>query len=91
MQKESESEDSDTRRMVKKLADSMRQLGLPISHSKAKGLPSDDEDGQPWLSARQKGDDGGVTDQLEACGYEVVPDVFEMAGSTCELINKVTR
>jgi hypothetical protein len=57
--------------------------------SKARRILGDDE--EPWTSVRQNSEDGRVTDQLEACGYKVVPDVFEAAGGTWELLNKVTR
>jgi hypothetical protein len=77
--------------MVGKLEESVKRLQLPIFPSKAKRILSDDEDDQPWTSARQNSEDRGVTDQLEACGYEVVPDVFEDAGGTWELLDKVTR
>ena len=70
--------------------ENVRHLRLPTYTftRKAKGLSSNNEDDQP---IRQKSEGGGATDQLEACGYEVVPDVFEMAGTTCELIGKVTN
>ena len=68
----------------------MRQLRLPTFtfNSQAKRLSGDED--QPWTSVHQKSDNGGIADQLEVCGYEVIPDVFEMAGATCELIGKVT-
>ena len=67
----------------------MKQLRLPTYTftRKAEDLSSDDECDEP---IRQKSEDGGATDQLEACGYEVVPDVFEAAGGTWKLIDKVT-
>jgi hypothetical protein len=89
LQKESKSED--TERMVMKLNQSVTPLPEFFFTSKAKLITSDDEDGQTRTSVRQNSEDGGVTDQLEACGYEVVPDVFEVAGDTWELIDKVTR
>ena len=39
-------------------------------------------------SSRSSNNDIQV-DQLEACGYEVIPDVFEDDGGTWGLINKV--
>lgn len=91
LQKEGESED--TRRMVDELNENVRQLRLPTFTftSNVRDLSSDDEDDQPWTSVRQKSEDGGVTDQLEACGYEVVSDVFEVDGSSWKLIGKVTN
>ena len=91
LQKEGESED--TRRMVDELDENVRQLRLPTFTfaSNVRDLSSDDGDDQPWTSVRQKSEDGGVTDQLEACGYEVVSDVFEVDGCSWKLIGKVTN
>ena len=42
---------------------------------------------QPGTSRQRTGN--GADDQLEDSGYEIVPDVLEMKGSTWELIDKV--
>ena len=79
--------------MVDELNENVRQLRLPtfMFTSNVRDLSSDDGDDQPWTSVRQKSEDGGVTDQLEACGYEVVSDVFEVDGCPWKLIGKVTN
>ena len=74
--------------MVDKLKENMKQLRLPTFFPKADHLSSDDEDGDP---IRQKSEDRGATDLLEACGYEVVPEVFEEAGGSWKPIEKVTN
>ena len=78
---------------LEELDENVRQLRLPTFTftSNVRDLSSDDEDDQPWTSMRQKSEDGGVTDQLEACGYEVVSDVFEVDGCSWKLIGKVTN
>lgn len=54
---------------------------------------SDDSDSdggsQAGPSVRREGDDGGANEQLEACGYEIVPDVLGTDGGTWELLTKV--
>ncbi|KAF8468574.1 kinase-like domain-containing protein [Russula ochroleuca] len=47
------------------------------------------EEDQIEPNVRRKGNDGGAIEQLEACGYEVVPDVLETDDGTWELISKL--
>jgi hypothetical protein len=83
-----EGEDEDTERRVEGLRSTIDKASekheLPTFTGKTKG----GED-QTEPNIRRKGDDGGANEQLEACGYEVVPDVLETNGGTWELISKV--
>ncbi|KAH9003154.1 kinase-like domain-containing protein [Lactarius hatsudake] len=88
-----ESDSGDTGTKVKKLATAVdnfrKKHGLPMFIGKAKRTANDDEETQPERNVRQNVGDGGATDQLEAFGYEVVPDILETEGGTWELIDKV--
>ena len=47
------------------------------------------DDGESQSGPRRKRNDGDSIEQLEACGYDVVPDVLETDGGTWELLHKV--
>ncbi|KAH9165660.1 kinase-like domain-containing protein [Lactarius sanguifluus] len=88
-----ESDNGDTGTKVKKLAASVdnfrKKHRLPIFTGKAKRTANNDGENQPERSVRRKGGDGGADEQLEAYGYQVVPDIFETEGGTWELIDKL--
>ncbi|KAH8982946.1 kinase-like domain-containing protein [Lactarius deliciosus] len=71
-----ESDNGDTGTKVKKLATSVEQF------SKEHDLPT-------FTDKTKHGGDGGAAEQLEAYGYEIVPDILETEGGTWELIDKV--
>jgi len=83
-----ESENGDTNRKVEHLKASVHEARkvhkLPTFTGKTKR-----EEDQIEPNVRRKGKDGGAIEQLEACGYEVVPDVLETDDGTWELISKV--
>jgi hypothetical protein len=86
--------ENDTEREVDELTDSVDKLGrehhLPTFTSKNTTRPTNDDGRNKGPSAdRRKGNDGGATEQLETCGYEVVPDVLETDGGTWELMSRV--
>ncbi|KAF8480135.1 hypothetical protein DFH94DRAFT_692479 [Russula ochroleuca] len=62
---------------------------LPMFTDKTKRPAGNDWGNRTGPNVRPKGDDGGANEQLEACGYEVVPDVLETDGGTWELISKL--
>ena len=82
-----ESED-DTEQRVKDLRSTVNAARKKHKLPTFTGKTKDWED-QTEPNVRRKGDDGGANEQLEACGYEVVPDVLETDGGTWELISKV--
>ena len=84
-----ESENEDTIKKVKNLVNTFDQLSkkLPAFTSKTK-RPASSDGSQPGPSVRRKGNDA-PTEQLEAHGYEIEPDVFEAEGGTWELLPKV--
>ncbi|KAH9041661.1 kinase-like domain-containing protein [Lactarius pseudohatsudake] len=88
-----ESDNGDTGTKVKKLANAVDNFGnkhgLRAFTGKAKRAANDDGENQPERNIRQKGGDGGADEQLEAYGYEVVPDILETEGGTWELIDKL--
>jgi hypothetical protein len=88
-----ESENEDTAREVKDLTASVTKVSkehkLPTFTGKTERPTNNDGGNRTGPNVRPKGDDGGANEQLEACGYEVVPDVFETDGGTWELISKV--
>lgn len=91
---QNENEDEDTRQKVRKLAESVKRLGLPMFPSKAslkRLLSDDDSEGTQSgpTSVHRESSDGGVVEQLKLCGFKVVPDVFETDGGTWELLDKV--
>jgi hypothetical protein len=86
--------ESDTQTEVDELKKAVDKLGrenqLPTFTSKKSKRPTDDDGTNEGPSThRRKGNDGGATEQLETCGYEVVPDILETDGGTWELISKV--
>ena len=86
--------ESDAQREVDELKKSVDKLSrenrLPTFTSKKTKRPTYDDGRNEGPNAhRQKGIDGGATEQLETCGYEMVPDVLETDGGTWELIFKV--
>ncbi|KAH8998393.1 hypothetical protein EDB92DRAFT_1941237 [Lactarius akahatsu] len=70
-----ESDSGDTGIKVKKLATSR--------------TANDDEEDQPKRRVRPKGGDEDAAEQLEAYGYQVVPDILETEGGTWELVDKL--
>ncbi|KAH9052928.1 kinase-like domain-containing protein [Lactarius deliciosus] len=88
-----ESDNGDTGTKVKKLATAVdnfrKKHGLPMFIGKAKRTANDDGETQPERNVRPNGGDGGADEQLEAYGYEVVPDILETEGGTWELIDKL--
>ncbi|KAH9160311.1 kinase-like domain-containing protein [Lactarius sanguifluus] len=78
-----ESENGDTAAKVKKFAISVKLFGkdhvLPRFTGKSKRTTGDDGENQS----------GDAAEQLEACGYQVVPDIFEAERGTWELISKL--
>jgi hypothetical protein len=87
---------NDTRE-VDKLMESVntliREHQLPMFNTDKKNertsTTSDDERNEGRSAHCWESNDGGVTEQLETCGYKVVPDVFEAEGGTWELLFKV--
>ena len=92
---EDDGENGDTTEKVKELTTDLDQLGKDNNLSgftgktKTKRLPGNYGRNQPGTSVHGSGGGGGAAEQLETCGYEVVPDVFETDGGTWELISKV--
>ena len=88
-----ESENEDTAREVKNITAGVNKVSrehmLPTFTSNTKCPASNDGGIQTGPNVRRKGNDGGAIEQLEACGYEVVPDVLETDDGTWELISKV--
>ncbi|KAH9168845.1 kinase-like domain-containing protein [Lactarius sanguifluus] len=88
-----ESDNGDTGTKVKKLATTVKNFGtehrLQAFTSKSKRSANDDGENQPERNVRHKGGDGDADEQLEAYGYQVVPDILETEGGTWELIDKV--
>ena len=64
---------------------------LPRFTGRTKHFARSDWETEPGTSqrARWSSNNDIQVDQLEACGYEVIPDVFEDDGGTWELLNKV--
>ncbi|KAH9041678.1 kinase-like domain-containing protein [Lactarius pseudohatsudake] len=62
--------------------------GFTGKSSKSKRT-NDDGGNQPERNVRPKGGDGGADEQLEAYGYQVVPDILETEGGTWELVDKL--
>ena len=83
-----ESENEDTKRKVKILQDSIYEVRKKHMLPTFTGKTNCGED-QTEPNVRWKSDDEGANGQLEACGYNVVPDVLETDGGTWELISKV--
>ncbi|KAH9164869.1 hypothetical protein EDB89DRAFT_2014754 [Lactarius sanguifluus] len=92
LENESDSESGDTKSRVRELTAGVDKLsqdhGMPEFTSDTKCTVSDDRENQPGPSVCPKGDARGANEQLEASGYQVVPDVFETDGGTWELIVK---
>jgi hypothetical protein len=90
-----ERENEDTAREVKNITAGVNKVSrehmLPTFTSNTKCPASNDGGIQTGPNVRRKGDNGGPIEQLEARGYEVVPDVLETDGGTCELISKVQQ
>jgi serine/threonine protein kinase len=87
-----ESGDGGTREEVQNIKEYVNQLGNDHgmeSFASRKCRATHDSDGENQHSAHQKRGNGGAVEQLEGCGYEVVPDVFETDGGTWESITKV--
>jgi hypothetical protein len=88
-----ESENEDTAREVKNLSASVTKASkenmLPTFTGKTERPTNNDGGNRTGSNVCRKGDDGGAIEQLESCGYEVVPDVLETDGGTWELISKV--
>ncbi|KAH9041658.1 kinase-like domain-containing protein [Lactarius pseudohatsudake] len=88
-----ESDNGDTGTKIEKLATAVDNFGnkhgLPMFTCNTKRAANDDGENQPKRNVRQKGGDGGADEQLEAYGYEVVPDILETEGGTWELIDKL--
>ncbi|KAH9041687.1 kinase-like domain-containing protein [Lactarius pseudohatsudake] len=88
-----EIDDGDTGTKVKKLATSVENFRkkhkLQTFTSRSKRTANDDGENQPERNVRPKGGDGGADEQLEAYGYQVVPDILETEGGTWESIDKV--
>ncbi|KAH9168843.1 kinase-like domain-containing protein [Lactarius sanguifluus] len=88
-----ESDNGDTGTKVKKLATTVKNFGtehrLQAFTSNSKRSANDDGENQPGRNVRHKGGDRGADEQLEAYGYEVVPDILETEGGTWELIDKL--
>ncbi|KAH8981800.1 kinase-like domain-containing protein [Lactarius akahatsu] len=88
-----ESDSGDTGIKVKKLATSVENFrnkhSLPAFTGKSKRTANDDEEDQPKRRVRPKGGDEDAAEQLEAYGYQVVPDILETEGGTWELIDKL--
>ncbi|KAH9177384.1 kinase-like domain-containing protein [Lactarius sanguifluus] len=88
-----ESDNGDTGTKVKKLATTVKNFGtehrLQAFTSNSKRTGNDDGENQPERNVRPKGGNGGADEQLEAYGYQVVPDILETEGGTWELIDKV--
>ncbi|KAH9052905.1 kinase-like domain-containing protein [Lactarius deliciosus] len=88
-----ESDSGDTGIKVKKLATSVEifrnKHSLPAFTGKSKRTANDDEEDQPKRRVRPKGGDEDAAEQLEAYGYQVVPDILETEGGTWELIDKL--
>jgi hypothetical protein len=82
------SENGDTKRRVRNFAASIHEISLEHDLPTFTSKTEDGED-KTEPNVRRKGGDGGAIGQLEACGYEVVPDVLETDGGTWELISKV--
>lgn len=83
-----EREEEDTKAKVEELLANFNEMRRNLSTftSKNMSFSSNDEENQPGISVHQKSND---SEHLEACGYEVVPDVFETDGGTWELLYKV--
>ena len=90
---EDDGENGDTIGKVKELTADLDQLGKDSNLSgftdKTKRLSGNYGGNQPGTSVHGGGSGGDAAEQLEACGYEVVPDVFETHGGTWEVIFKV--
>ncbi|KAH9064015.1 hypothetical protein EDB87DRAFT_91654 [Lactarius vividus] len=71
-----ESENGDTGAKVRKLATSVEIF------SKEHDLPT-------FTDKTKLGGNEGAAEQLEACGYQIVPDIIETERGTWELINKL--
>jgi len=87
---EDDSENGDTTEKVKELTTDLDQLGKDNNllgfTGRSRRLPGNYGGNQPGPSVHGG---GGAAEQLEACGYEVVPNVFETDGGTWEVIFKV--
>jgi hypothetical protein len=83
-----ENESGDTKRKVEELATSVSKVSKEHKLPTFTGKTKRGED-QAEPNVRRKANDGGANEQLEACGYEVVPDVLETDGGAWELISKV--
>ncbi|KAH9995504.1 kinase-like domain-containing protein [Russula vinacea] len=83
-----ESESGDTKRKVEELATSVSKVSKEHKLPTFTGKTKRGED-QAEPNVRRKANDGGANEQLEACGYEVVPDVLETDGGAWELISKL--
>ncbi|KAH9080330.1 kinase-like domain-containing protein [Lactarius deliciosus] len=85
-----ESENGDTAVKVKKFAASVTKFSkdniLTAFTGPSKRTTGDDGENQSGRNVRQK---GGAAEQLEACGYQEVPDIFEAERGTWELISKL--
>jgi hypothetical protein len=89
---DTESGDERTKVEVQKIKAYVDQLGKKHgmeTFASRKRRATHDSDGENQHSAHRKRGDGGAVEQLEGCGYEVVPDVFETDGGTWESITKL--
>ncbi|KAH8980627.1 hypothetical protein EDB86DRAFT_3087731 [Lactarius hatsudake] len=93
LENESDSESGDTESRVKELTEGVDKLSqdrsMPKFTSETKCTVSNDKGNQPGPSVCPKGNASGANEQLEASGYQVVPDVFETDGGTWELLVKL--
>ncbi|KAH8976881.1 hypothetical protein EDB86DRAFT_2864191, partial [Lactarius hatsudake] len=85
-----ESENGDTAAKVKKFAASVTKFSkdniLTAFTGPSKRTTGDGGENQSGRNVCQK---GGAAEQLEACGYQEVPDMFEAERGTWELISKL--
>ncbi|KAH8993175.1 kinase-like domain-containing protein [Lactarius akahatsu] len=83
-----ETEDDGTKRGIREFAVDLRKLRqdgkLPTFTGKSKNRRSHDGENQAGPSAH-----GGATEELNAHGYQVVPDIIETDGGTWELVEKL--
>ncbi|KAH9017766.1 kinase-like domain-containing protein [Lactarius deliciosus] len=93
LENESDSESGDTESRIKELTAGVEKLsqdrGMPKFTSETKCTVSNDREDQFGPSVCPKGDASDANEQLEASGYQVVPDVFETDGGTWELLVKL--
>ncbi|KAH9052031.1 hypothetical protein EDB83DRAFT_2521899 [Lactarius deliciosus] len=87
-----ETEDDGTKRGIRDLTVDLRKLRkdgkLPTFTGKAKNRRPHDGENQAGPSTHGGGG-SGATEELEAHGYQVVPDIIETDGGTWEVIEKL--